>query len=405
MAKRKPDDGRPPKTRVLTGAQESAASLNPALAQGAVPAPGEPSGRPPALLGVCMASDACDCVERASAGIGGVFERAATLAEARVLMASGSYDVVILDDSLPDGCGFDLVREYALEAQAPVCFVVLSDRTDMDAAVEAMRNGAADFLSRPFAEAELSRRIAAAAERSRRLRDGQRRVERLKRICRRLNTAREEVSRQVDTLCNDLVTAYQDLADQMQHATMASEFSALVRQELDVESLLRTTLEYLLSKTGPTNAAVFLPTGHSDYSLGAYVNYDVPRDTADVLLDHLADIIAPRFEDEDRVRHFPDPEALRAVIDDDAAWLDDSAAVVFACRDSDADCLAVFCLFRDRRNPYSQAHLDQLLLIRDVFAEQLERVVRIHHRHTPEKQWPGFDIEGENEEDDRGLAA
>ncbi|HBS29788.1 MAG TPA: hypothetical protein DEB06_10150 [Phycisphaerales bacterium] len=335
------------------------------------------------------------------------FERAATLAEARVLLLSGSYDVVIVDEALPDGGGLELVRELAGDRARATCCVVVSDRADLAAAVDAMRSGAADFVTRPFQPAELSRRVAGAAERAGRTRDEQRRVERLKRICKRLNSAREEVSKQVDDLCNDLVTAYQDLADQMTSATMASEFTTIVRQELDVEALLRTTLEYLLNKTGPTNAAVFLPTGHDDYSLGAYVNYDVPRDTADVLLDHLADVIAPRFDQEREVRRFATAPELDEALGDDAQWLNDSALVVFACRDEDGDCLAVFALFRDRRNPFPDTTLAHLRVIRDIFGEQLDRVVRIHHRHTPDKQWPGFDVEEDDHghADDHGLAA
>ena len=99
-------------------------------------------------------------------------------------------------------------------------------------------------------------RLRAAADHTVRLRRGEKKVQRLKRICRRLNSARQDANRQLDVLCNDLVNAYQELADQMSRVSLASEFSSLIRQELDVESLLRTTLEYLLTKTGATNAAV-----------------------------------------------------------------------------------------------------------------------------------------------------
>jgi len=381
MAKRKPKDP-----------QSATAPLGGSA--GAVPV------RPLRLLAVSARESSCDEIERSLGALDAQFDRAASLTEARVLLGSGAYDVVIVEESLPDGAGLELVREIADDRTRATCCVVVSERADLGGAVDAMRSGATDFVTRPFHASELARRVTAAAERAARLRDEQRRVDRLKRICKRLNTAREEVSKQVDDLCNDLVTAYQDLADQMTSATMASEFSAIVRQELDVEALLRTTLEYMLGKTGPTNAAVFLPTGHEDYSLGAYVNYDVPRDTADVLLDHLADVIAPKYDAEPDVRCFATASELDEALGEDAAWLNDSALVVFACRDEDGDCLAVFALFRDRRNAFTEATLAHLRVIRDIFGEQLARVVRIHHRHTPDKQWPGFDIE----EDDRGTA-
>ena len=74
----------------------------------------------------------------------------------------------------------------------------------------------------------------------------------------------------------------------MTMVTLASEFNSLIRQELDLESLLRVSVEFILGKSGPTNAAVFLPAASGDYSLGAYVNYDCPKDSAEVLMDQLA---------------------------------------------------------------------------------------------------------------------
>ena len=50
----------------------------------------------------------------------------------------------------------------------------------------------------------------------------------------------------------------------MNQGMIVTEFGGLIRQELDIESLLRTTLEFVLGRCGPTNAAVFLPTTSGD---------------------------------------------------------------------------------------------------------------------------------------------
>ena len=99
-----------------------------------------------------------------------------------------------------------------------------------------------------------------------------------------MNTARIDVTSQVDSLCNDLVHAYQELTDQISHVTAVTEFAAVIRQELDVEELLRTTLEYLLRKLGPTNAAIFLPAAGDEFTLGAYINYDCTKEAGNFLL-------------------------------------------------------------------------------------------------------------------------
>lgn len=337
-------------------------------------------------------------VQRALAALGVRCDAAGTLAESRRALREVAYDLVIVDERQADGCGLDLVRELS-GASEPVRCIVTSDREGFDGVIEAMRCGAMDYITKPYRPAEIAGRVVAAIATLRRLRASERRVRRLKRICRRLDSARRDMSRQVDSLCTDLVTAYQELADQVTHSAMANEFALLIRSELDVEALLRTTLEYLLARTGPTNAAVFLPTGTHDFNLGAYVNCDVPRETADVLLDHLADVIAPRFEHEEGIVRLTTAEEIGRRLGGDASWLNDSCLLVFSCR-QEGECLAVVALFRDRSNPFPDDLLPQLEVIRDLFGGQLDRIIRVHHRHRPEQRWPGFDVD-----EDRGLAA
>ena len=188
----------------------------------------------------------------------------------------------------------------------------------------------------------------------------------------------------------------------MNQVAISSEFGGLIKQELDLEVLLRTTLEYILSKSGPTNAAVFLPATSGDYTLGAYVNYDCPKETVDVLLDHMANVVAPRFEDLTDVAHLTDPAEINEKVTGDAMWIGDSHIVAFACR-HEAECLAIFLFFRDSRSPYPDTFVNQLRVMRDLFAAQLARVVRIHHRHLPKEKWGALG-DPPREENDDGMA-
>lgn len=315
-----------------------------------------------------------------------------TTGEARALLGQREFDVLLVDTAAATGDGFDLVREQS-SLEMPLQSIMVSRRPTVDLSVRAMRAGAVDVLRKPFDAEELVLRLDAAVERADVIRHHKRRVDRLKRICRRLNEAREEVTREVDILCSDLVTAYQDLAEQVAGASVASEFSTLIRRELDVEALLRSSLEFLLTKTGPTNAAVFLPTGVEDFSLGAYVNYDLPKDTCDVLLDHLADVLAPRFEDQETIVSIRGRSQLADWFDDAADWLSDSALLVFPCH-HEGECLAVVALFRDETKPFKDEAIASLEVIRALFAEQLARVIRIHNRHKGAGLWTGFDVDG-----------
>ncbi len=328
-----------------------------------------------------------------------------TLEHARLLLDAHDYDLVVIHDALADGPGFDLVTELDSAGRATRCLVT-SDEPDMSGTGEAFAAGAIDYIGVSCDGAELRKRLLRAAAVVRRERDRDEHVENLQEACRTLNGARRDISERVGSLCDDLVDAYNDLADQMTHVTLATEFRSLVQQELDVEALLRTTLEYMLSKTGPTNAAVFLPTGHTDYSLGAYINYDIPRDTVDMLLDHLADILAPRFAHETEMIWCTSDADLARWIGEDASWLSGSHMVSFTCMRK-GEALAIVTLFRDHTNPFSDEVVDRFRVLTAIFGEQLARIIRIHNRMLPEDEWPGFEFEEDecDGEDDHGLAA
>lgn len=86
------------------------------------------------------------------------------LATARDLLAVASYDLVLLDLGLPDGRGIDLLRELRRKGEA-VPVVILSAQDQIASRIEALNDGADDYLTKPFDLAELSARIAAVARR------------------------------------------------------------------------------------------------------------------------------------------------------------------------------------------------------------------------------------------------
>lgn len=181
----------------------------------------------------------------------------------------------------------------------------------------------------------------------------------------------------------------------MDLVTVRAEFGVLARLELDVESLLRTTLEYVLHKIGPTNAAVFLPTSGQDFTLGAYVNYDCPRDCVDMLLDHVAASVAPAIEADPSMRLHRGEEALDELMGEHAAWLTGCEAVTFAAEHED-EMLAAVALFRDDRDPFDVRTMQRLGVISEIMAQQLARIIRVHHRHLPMDQWDGSDEQSED---------
>ncbi len=71
----------------------------------------------------------------------------ATLAEKR--LATGNYDIVLLDVALPDGDGLELLTQLRA-AGNPIPVVMMSGHATIDAAVRATQLGALDFLEKPL---------------------------------------------------------------------------------------------------------------------------------------------------------------------------------------------------------------------------------------------------------------
>ncbi len=76
------------------------------------------------------------------------FHAAANLEEARNLLGQYEFDVCLTDMRLPDGNGIDFVKH--IQSQWPELPVaVITAHGNMEAAVDAMKNGAYDFVSKP----------------------------------------------------------------------------------------------------------------------------------------------------------------------------------------------------------------------------------------------------------------
>ncbi len=80
--------------------------------------------------------------------------QAGSVHEAKEILQTGEVDIALLDVRLPDGNGLELLRELKRRMPGAVA-AVMTAYADLDAAVDAMRLGAADFLKKPFDMEEL----------------------------------------------------------------------------------------------------------------------------------------------------------------------------------------------------------------------------------------------------------
>jgi two-component system response regulator AtoC len=81
--------------------------------------------------------------------------------QARQLLEQETADAVLLDQQPPDAPGVDLLREIAAEPDHPPV-IVITGVGDNTLAIEAMRQGAYDFIRKPMDELELDTTLANA---------------------------------------------------------------------------------------------------------------------------------------------------------------------------------------------------------------------------------------------------
>lgn len=89
---------------------------------------------------------------------------ARTSRETDAIWAKGTYDLVILDVSLPDGSGFDICRKIRRTSKVPILFLTAADEeTDI---IMGLDLGGDDYITKPFKLAVLLAKINAILRRS-----------------------------------------------------------------------------------------------------------------------------------------------------------------------------------------------------------------------------------------------
>src|SRR5579864_7836456 len=90
--------------------------------------------------------------------------------EAQRSLAANDFDVVVTDQKMPDGEGLTVLAS-AHEADPTIPVILLTAVATIELAVESMRQGAFDFLTKPFQPEVVRATVQRACERTRLLRE------------------------------------------------------------------------------------------------------------------------------------------------------------------------------------------------------------------------------------------
>ena len=91
-------------------------------------------------------------------------EFAETVADGSEKLALYDYDCMLVDIGLPDGTGFELIRELK-KGHPETGIIIISARNSLDDKIEGLDLGADDYLAKPFHLTELNSRIKSVLRR------------------------------------------------------------------------------------------------------------------------------------------------------------------------------------------------------------------------------------------------
>jgi DNA-binding NtrC family response regulator len=103
------------------------------------------------------------CAEIA-ASLGFITQTAESVATARLALAHSSIDILLLDLRIPGGGGLSLLEDIRIQHPQTIVVIMTAFAT-VNSAVESMRIGAGDYLTKPFTLEELSATLERAAQR------------------------------------------------------------------------------------------------------------------------------------------------------------------------------------------------------------------------------------------------
>jgi len=335
---------------------------------------------PPRVLIVDDESDIVEFLGDAlSRNVDCKFASAGTVAQAAHAMQSQPVDLLIVDLNLPDGDGSELLA--ALRQKHPLASaIVVTGSPSVETAVSALRDGAVDFLAKPFTIDEFLRRIRTALHRNALRAKSENRIDRLRVAVRRLNDARRLVTKKVDLLCNDLVAAYGDLSRQLDLVRTTESFRGIITSSDDLEQMLCHSMDWMLRQMGYANVAIWLAGPEPDFQLGAYMKYTIAGDP--VMTEAMRDGLLQIVRREGLV-HLDAEEAAKVLTTAELVHLRGQTILAIHCTYL-GESLASIVLMRDGDKPFTPEDVTTLRAIGPVFAVALATMVRGQEDGEPE---------------------
>jgi signal transduction histidine kinase len=183
--------------------------------------------------------------------LGFTVETAASFQEGLSKIQANQYDLVLLDLMLPDGKGVDLLEPIHARDPETVC-VIITGYATVELAVDTIKRGAYDFISKPFTADMLQMKINRGIEK-RRLSLDARRMQAIENEAIELTRARDEAERLNEFKTSFLYMVAHELrsplsgAQSLVRILLQGLAGDLTAQQSELLGRVATRLDFLLS--------------------------------------------------------------------------------------------------------------------------------------------------------------
>ena len=326
---------------------------------------------------------------------------AGTMKAAEIALERDVFNLIVVDCDVNESVVAS-ISEFTslLSPKTPtICFTKSRSQTLV---MTMMRSGAADVFCLPRDLGVVNERIQKVLSQNHKDALEAKQKEDTQRLYEESQRAHGVAVEELESLSHTLANGHCDQEQQMRLVAMAAEFRTLVSQELEVETMLRTSLEYLLHRLGPTNAAVYVREGEVEWGIGAYINYDRQGENYTQFLEKLGEQSCSLVSQEKTVRVFTDGTMFTNWIDTDELDFNGNEVITIGCFDGDR-CMAVVVFFRSDLKRFGDESVKIIETLSPLFGSQLGCILKIHRR--AETTWPSESMDTEDDDWSLGNAA
>ena len=215
------------------------------------------NGSKPRVLVVDDEPNICDLLEELLSRQGYAIETCLNGQEALDKVRSGSYDMVISDLKMPGINGIELIR--AVKAESPdTATVLVTGYATVETAVEALRFGADDYVTKPFNIEELRKVVSRGLETRRLQRQNHELVDLLKSANSELSRHKNELKHEVVRTSESLLATNGRLEQRVQQMNAIMKVTEAITSILDLGRLLDFCLKLIGREMAVENSSIML---------------------------------------------------------------------------------------------------------------------------------------------------